>query len=405
MDKNMELEIIPLVLSHDLFEDYTSQLMKLENSKYCYITNLDLMGKILVAEMPIENKRLAIKNIFKFLTFLDVEMKIVGKSLLPLSSDLLRTHLPSDSYREYLDILQEMDVLSQVPYDDGTFYKQPNGEPGLCKQYRVHNSYLNNEDLCIVILDNDRAKDRFTYDEKLNIDKRYVNTIKNLDINMKDAIMAEVQHCREKNLSANNLRIRISRLFYTKMKRFIKVGTKVDRIYHSFTNVSKVSRKHLTKKFYNIDIKNSQPLLLVGYLMKNEMDYDELYKDDCENGNFYENFITDTLTRDDVKKGLYKNVFFGFNKNSKINKLFNRLYPRTWNSLKDIADTEVSLASRLQNLESELFNNLIPKRSKSYFTLFDAIYFDGISDIVPLNNNIIEFFRSIGVSVTTTIEY
>lgn len=395
----MELEIIPIKLSEDLFEEYHQELLRLQASKYCFVSNLDLIPRLLTLEMPISNKRLAIKNILTFLNYIDTQMKMNGTSLLSISSDTLISYFNRDKYKRYMDILKELDVISDVPYNNGIFYKI--GE--LTKQYRVHNQYLNNKDLCIVILSEDRAKDKFVCD--VDIDDRFIKTIKILDINMKNAITDEILHCKENNLSSNNLRIRLSRLFYIRMKRFIKMGNNVNRVYHSFTNVSKVSRRHLTIKMYNIDIRNSQPLILVSYLKKYNMQFDSNYQLDCENGDFYNRFITNDLDRDDVKVQLYKNIFFGFNKQSIINKKFKSLYPNTWSSLEYISDSDISLAQRLQNLESELFNKLIPLKSKYYFTLFDAIYFDNVNDIVPLNNNITDFFRNLGIKVTTQIEY
>jgi len=395
----MELEIIPIDLTKNIFDDYHEELLKLQKSKYCYVSNIDLISELLIRELPIQNKRLAIKNILSFLTYIDTEIKIKDTTLLNISSSKLIEYFSRDTYKEYMNLLEELLILSDVPYSDGKFYTIDK----LSKQYRVHNSYINNNNLCMVILENDRAKDKFICN--INIDQRFRTTIMNLDIDMKSAVISEIDYCRENNLTSNNLRIRLSRLFYTRMKRYIKKGTNVDRIYHSFTNVSKVSRRHLTTKMYNIDIVNSQPLMLISYLSKEGFDYDDNYKIDCENGSFYDNFITKDISRDDVKVQLYKSIFFSFNKNLVINKKFKELYPITWKSLSEIKDSNISLASRLQNLESELFNNLIPKKSKEYFTLFDAIYFNNINDIVTLNKNIHNFFNSLGVNVTTKIEY
>lgn len=395
----MELEIIPVDLTKNIFDSYHEELLKLQRSKYCYITNLDLVSQLLITEMPIQNKRIAFKNILSFLTYIDTQIKIKDNSLFTIHSNTLIEYFGRDTYKQYMNILKELRVISDVPYNEGHFYEVGS----LSKQYRVHNNYIENNNLCIVILANDRAKDKFVCN--IDIDHRFKSTIMNLDIDMRNAVVAEIDHCRENELSSNNLRIRLSRLFYTRMKRYIKRGTNVDRIYHSFTNVSKVSRRHLTTKMYNIDIVNSQPLMLVSYLHSNELKYDEKYKLDCQNGTFYDNFISKDLTRDDVKVKLYKSIFFSFNENMVVNKIFKEIYPATWETLKEISESNISLASRLQNLESELFNNLIPKKSKQYFTLFDAIYFDSVNDIVTLNNNILDFFKGIGIQVTTKIEY
>lgn len=80
------------------------------------------------------------------------------------------------------------------------------------------------------------------------------------------------------------------------------------------------------------------------------------------------------------------------------------MYPLVWQYLFEISKSEISLASRLQNLESELFNSIIPKGSKYFFTLFDAIYFDLFDDVDLIVFKIKEFFTSIGVNVQVAIE-
>lgn len=59
-----------------------------------------------------------------------------------------------------------------------------------------------------------------------------------------------------------------------------------------------------------------------------------------------------------------------------------------------------SLASQLQNLESRLFNKIIPEKSKYFFTLFDAIYFDKSQDRFQLEKNIKGYFNSFNIKVT-----
>ena len=161
---------------------------------------------------------------------------------------------------------------------------------------------------------------------------------------------------------------------------------------------------------YDIDIVNCQPLLLVAYLTENDsLDFDLNYKNDCEDGLFYERFydidrpknISNIEWRSEIKVKLYKSIFFSFNKKSKINKKFKELYPKTWESLEKISITDISLASRLQNLESNLFNNIIPKHSEFYFTLFDAIYFNNIMDKYKIENEIKNYFNNFNIKVTT----
>lgn len=303
-----------------------------------------------------------------------------------------------------MNILSDLGVMTKVPYTDGTFYKAGT----LYLQYRVHNEYLNDEDLAILVLEDDRSKNNFVC-EVPELDYRYQKTIGTLQINIPLAIEAEIRHYRENNLSTRNLRSRISRIFYTIRKRFIKKGKKVNRIYHSFTNLSRVSRKYFNINMYDIDITNCQPLLLVALLEKLNMEYDISYKLDCESGCFYERFtdinkpenITELEWRNTyTKTSLYKHIFFGFSKNNGTNRRFKELYPKTWNSLHSISEGSESLASQLQNLESDLFNNLKPKRSKYYFTLFDSIYYNDLLDRPQLEKTIKDYFKQYGIQVS-----
>src|SRR5690606_25756825 len=155
------------------------------------------------------------------------------------------------------------------------------------------------------------------------------------------------------------------------------------RISHTFSKVSRVARRYLSINFHNLDIVNCQPLLLVYYLKKNQLKTDISYQTDCEDGTFYERFsdLTTSKTRDGVREQLYKSVFFKFNEKNPYNALFKELYPATHHSLSVIhSDTTTTLASLLQNCEAEIFNSIKPKKSKNYFTLFDAIYYSDVSD-------------------------
>jgi hypothetical protein len=389
------IEILPF--NKTLFNEFN--LDKQELTKYCYINNIDLISKLLVNQLPISNTRIALKNIFDFLTYVDLEINKSNSTLIPIPSSKLIEFFNRDRYKQYMILLQNLGVITAVSYDDGSFYKK--GE--LYTQYRIHNNYINEEDLAIIILDEDRSKNEFV-NEVEGLDERYSKTIKTIEINIKEAIKSEIEYFNDNNLSVSTLRNRISRLFYTRRKRYIKKGKNVDRIYHSFTNVSRVSRKHIDLKMFNIDIKNCQPLLLVYLLKKNNMSIDNNYQLDCENGLFYEKFVgINNCDRDQTKVSLYKNIFFGFSIKNQFNKRFNELYPQTWSSLNTINSSDISLASQLQNIESELFNNLIPNKSKHYFTLFDAIYFDDMRDIRPISKSINDFFNKLNIEVKTEI--
>jgi hypothetical protein len=392
------IQIIPF--NKSLFNDFHIEESKL--TKYCYIVELNLICELMKIDLPIKNRKIALRNILDFLFYIEGIVEKSNSTIIPIASRKFDEFFSRNKYKDYLKILKSLDIMTDVPYEDGTFYKRKN----LFKQYRIHSDYFNKEDLAIVVLEDDDKDYKFinTVD---GLDERYINTIKHLEIDIHKAIEAEIQYFNEKSLSIQTLKKRISKIFYTKRKRFIKKGKKVERIYHSFTNVSRVSRKHLNVHLYSIDIVNCQPLILVANLRDKGMKFDRQYQNDCEEGIFYEGFMDinkpdnvsfeDEDWRGDTKKAIYKNIFFGFNKRSKHNKRFKELYPDTWYSLSLIYESPVSLASQLQNIESSLFNKITPKFSKYYFTLFDAIYFDNITDKYPLENIIKRYFLEYGI--------
>lgn len=391
------MTIITLPTENTLNEEFIYELNKLKSSK-CFITTTKLAKEILLQKLPIQNKRIATKNILSFLTWLDIQIHKSGGTIIPIHTDTLIEYFNINRYKSYMDLLKKLEILTDVPYEDGAFYDKG----ARSKQYRVHNQYLQDRDLCIVIFEKESSVRDFVCN--LDLDVRYIKTIRSVELNIKNAILDEINYCNREGLDANNLRTRISRIFYTGQKRFIKKGNIVNRIYHSFSNLSKVARKHFDIRFHNIDIRNSQPLFLVAYLDKQGLDYDLQYKLDCEGGNFYEQFSSLYSDRDDLKRAVFKRIFFGFDEDSAVNKLFKKIYPKTWENLKNFSLTEETLASRLQNLEADLFNKIRPRKSNNYFTLFDSIYFNSIDDVDYIKDEIMTFFDELNIKVKLNIE-
>jgi len=394
------IEIIPF--NRSIFDSFSIETKKL--TRYAYINNIELISSLLSMDLPIANKKIALRNIFDFLTYVDIQISQLEKTVIPISQATLIGFFKRDSYTKYMKILKDLGVITRVPYkEDNAFYKIGSK---YC-QYRVHSQYLLEEDLAIIVIEDDRKAKSIFHNEIECLDRRYINSIKNIDVLLQPAIEAEIANFKEKGLSIAALRSRISRILYTRRKRFIKKGKKVDRIYHSFTNLSKVARRHLSVPMNDIDIINCQPLLLAALLRKESMEFDSSYLIDCESGCFYERFadlvdpniISHDERRSSAKISLYRNIFFGFFDSNPFNMRFRELYPNTWQTLEAISKSEESLAARLQNIESALFNALVPKKSKHYFTLFDAIYFDNILDRYDLETKIKEYFSSFGVRV------
>jgi ABC-type Zn2+ transport system substrate-binding protein/surface adhesin len=122
------------------------------------------------------------------------------------------------------------------------------------------------------------------------------------------------------------------------------------------------------------------------------MSIDANYIADCQAGQVYEQFITKEHDRDTVKVELYKAIYFDFKQKKLISNDFMKLYPLTYKSLQILDEDIITLASKLQNIEASIFNQLKPVKSKYYFTLFDAIYYSDSRDIACLTKQIMELF-------------
>ena len=384
----------------------------------CYIISEEIFNNINnITNIPIKNKNIFWSNLFNFFSYIEFQYTELETSLIRIEYNTLRHKFFNKHVKEYLTILSDCKILSRVPYEDGTFYvfNPDKKEDNKCCQYRIHNVFLDRKNPILVILDSIGPTNRkFEINEnlpqsRLN-DKRYINTIKLLDIKIKEAIEAELNYGIENNLHHNIILLRINRLFTIRNKRILQKGRNVDRVFHSFSNLSKVSKKFLTIDFNSMDIRNCQPLLLASFLKREELPYDLNYLEVCEEATFYSMFYclapkeykTEEQIKDFVKRSLYRTIFFGFDERSLFNKRFLQLYPKTWSSLKSIfveykENNGISLAYYLQNIEAELFNNLFPKKSKFYMTIFDAIYYTNELDTQQLRLEINSFFEKLGV--------
>lgn len=430
----------------DLFQNENTSIsdinIEIENIYTVGIDTLCKLESVKLEDLPIKNRKIYIKQSLSLLKYMDIQMNNFESDLVAIPQKDLIKIFARDSYVKYMKLLNELNIIYGVPYDLGgdekVWYKfSKSGEKGLVKRYKLNENY-DKEELCLVVFE-DRKKIVFESDKNI-YDKKYIKTIKDVQINLKSAIEDELNNMK----SITSLRKRLSIIFSLYDKRYIKKGEKVDRIYHSLTNLSKISRKHLyvkDLKFNNIDIVNCQPLLLCYYLRKNNLQIDDNYIKDCENGNLYENFLTEgseyihydiikkngvvvaknkrvvkveytniknTIEREikynelrtEIKKLLYKSIFFDFKPKSDIAKKFQTLYPLVYSELErlNIKDNETKNAGRLQNIEAEIFNNLVPKKSKYYFTLFDAIYFTSLEDMGELILKMTNKFQEMGLS-------
>lgn len=407
------IQIIPIDISKEDY-DYILDITKIEKTT-SFVTSITLISKLVNrADYPIKNKWIAIHNILSFLNQLDNISKINKGTIIPISTDMFIEYFNRNVYKEYTDLLQELEVLTKVPYNDGKFYQYGLDKGNKSMQYRIHNNYIK-DDICVVVFEN---VCKLELDTDRNYDKKLEKTILKAQINYKNAIIDEIKNYKNnclfnKQQSLFNLKCRLSAILQLSNRRFINKGKKVDRIYNSFSNLSRISRKHLHIKgsyFKSIDIKNCQPLLLSYYILQNGGIIDDLYLNMCEEGKFYESLMDESLIkdmnkeqyeeyRDNIKIETYKNILFFLNKEAEITKKFANLYPNIYYFMDNYYrhNLEETMASNLQNIEASIFNNIVAPKSIGYYTLFDAIYFTDDNDIDFIYSNINEVFNKLGI--------
>jgi hypothetical protein len=400
------IQIFPLdSVDPEVFQDL--------DAKNVYVTSLDLISALLSKDLPLKDNKKSIKHILSFLYYADRKMQDNHDTKIPIHRDTFIHYFDRNTYTKYLTILKELKVMTRVPYDDNSFYVVGK-KPSL---YRFHDSYLQSE-MCLVIIE---TKQR-SISVEVKVDKRFSSAILESEIDLEKAFYAEKDYALKIEndlIRKNTLRYRLSNLFNTHASRYIRKGSCVDRIFHSFFNVSKISREFLTvngSKYFNLDIVNCQPMLLCYYLKSNNLQFDKNYIEDCEAGMLYEKFegfqgnfkVKDkgiyyrefqTLDRENVKLQLYKSVYFNFDESNPINQEFKKFYPITHQTLLKLT-ADRSMASILQNVEASIFNLLRPRYSKYYFTLFDAIYFTDIRDRDLLKEDILSKFQKLNINPT-----
>ena len=399
------IHIVPI--DNNLFD---SKYFPKINTNKVYCVDIDLMTLLISKDDYPHKKDLSVKKILSFIQWFECNMD--EDNTLNISWKYLKSNLDKN-YKKYMDILADNKIITPIKNESGKYY-----QTGVeTKKYRILEKWVQNNELCLVYFEDNKRSIEVRIDDNikdLNIDKRHIYTVTSkLKVNYTDALKDEILNWKEKGFTTNRLRKRLNKLFSTKDFRFIKKGPNVDRVYHSFSNISKISRKHLNIPMNNIDIKNSQPLILVTYLLDENLPIDKTYQEDCESGEFYLKFYStrgedyskdEEEWRSNVKVGLYKSIFFNFNESSLYNKKFRELYPKTWNSLKVIKTNGQSLSKLLQNKEAEIFNSIVPKNSKYFFTLFDAIYYSDKDDTPGLLEDINSFFNQKNIKVKMDIK-
>jgi len=358
-------------------------------------------------QLPIKNKKIALLNVAEFLQWLNMMYSKDNKSLVVIPTTTFERYFNNRLYPAYKQILKDLNILTQVQYENGMGWSK---DEGIAKQYRIHNEYLNTTDFTVITVKEEViAKVNFS----MKTTQAMLKTLLNETLNYEKVFNDEVEYHNTNETSKFSLFIRLTKALSISTERYIKQGTKSDRVYHSFSNLSRITRKCFFTKFFNIDLKNSQPTMLVLYMLINKIEFDTLYQRHCEDGVFYEQFYnlldrtvynTEEDFRNEIKRNIYKGIFFAFNTNSEYNFRFRALYPKTWKVLQDLNKQDTSVASILQNTEADIFNNLKVKTSSRYYTLFDAIYYNNKKDTEDISKQILKYGEDRGVKFTLKYE-
>ena len=390
----------------------------------------------------IKDDTFKIKSIFlKRVMIFIKEIMNKDKNVVQISQDIFVSYFGKKNFQKYKNILINTNIIVPVPYiiEGKQVWYVSNENPLLRKprRFKFSKEFLTNDELALLVIDENKTiKPILDLDPELEIklnkqDPRIVRTIKEIKINVKDALISELDNYYNPltKTCIKSLLHRMNNIFIFRHKRYIKQnGMKTDRLFTSINGLSNISRKHLNIQFYTIDLSNSQPAILADTLYqldKSKLDLN--YIIDTQNGDLYKRFYnlyekgTIEETHKITKQNFYESVLFGFNTTRKINKEFKVLYPNTWeyiyniqkdnikkqyNQYGDIINEEelkdnVNLAGKLQNKEASIFLPLKPKKSKYTYTCHDSISVDRIEDVPGLIEEIKSKFK---LKITLTIE-
>jgi hypothetical protein len=375
--------------------------------------------------MPIDNENLVIGHVFKLLRDAELRTKM-SKGAFTWHHDYLRASYTSN-YKRYLDVLFELGILEKtVSAHTGKCYL--NGVHS--SYYRLTDGYREGQSLTLVYREIDRRNVCTSYEKQ--VPDKFKKAVNLSYIDYPTYVAQEIRRFvindpadSDRARSLASIKLRFNSAFSLLEKRYIKEGVKSTRIYHSFSNLSRIARQYLRTpngyQYYEIDIVNSQPIFLVAYL-NGQYAIDQSYIDITENGKIYEQFIGVTgrvqrfykdqngkkkdkwedlhiHNRQEAKVEFFSAVLFHWKKKHPLNIKFKELFPLTWAVLNELHKEEGTLASKLQSFESEFIHGVAIEKSNYYFTLHDAIYYDNITEKKMIEKQIIEAFKKYGVKV------
>lgn len=198
-------------------------------------------------------------------------------------------------------------------------------------------------------------------------------------------------------------------------------GDNSNRHYHALSNAPKKLRNCLKSKLVDkpflveIDVKNSQPTILMALIKANKMKLEQEILELTEQGKFYEvlgmawgfdeaEITNNKKVRDKVKKLVYGTVLFAESRNNKYFKELKKFYPYFASAIEKL-DEGRTLARDLQRLEVKIMIPIVKKYGG--VGIHDSIILSctsGALEVEIVKNEIIAKFKKLGVNVTLSIE-
>lgn len=309
-----------------------------------------------------------------------------------LSSLILKSKY-GKHYNKYIEFLLDSNIICVTKnYSSGNFCREyllneniingkmsriKNRDRILLRKYRERIlGYINDKECSIISPDIKGKLTECLFD--VTIDKN--NSIKLLDKDNMDKITYQKNVYSIESIYNNNI-----------FCHFDSYG----RMHTNYTTLRSNIRKNCLSingnELSELDIKNSQPLLLCKVIEENFKLYDideteyRFYKNLTHSGNFYQ-YIMDNTNISSLKeaKRVVYTTLFGENK-SQTDYIFSSLFPSIFGFIKKykhINKDHRSMAHRLQYLESDLiFNKIIKKIFNIYpeiklITIHDSIMFE-----------------------------
>jgi predicted transcriptional regulator with HTH domain len=274
LDFDGEIKELTNQLTEEISQGGYSELYVMDKRAAEDILGYDYSG------MPINNESLVVGHVFRLLRDAELRTKM-SRGAFTWHSEYLRATYTSN-YNRYLEVLFDLGVLETTVSPD-TKCRYVNGEHA--SYYKLTNRYRERQSLCLIYREIDRRNMSTSFTKQ--VPYKYKQAISLSYIDYPTYVNEEIKRYVENDpsdtdraRSLESIKVRFNSAFSLLEKRYIKEGKRSTRLYHSFSNLSRIARQYLRTpnhhQFYDSDIVNSQPSFLVAFL-NGKYDIDESY--------------------------------------------------------------------------------------------------------------------------------